>query len=69
MPRIVEAHQGDTLDRLCHRHYGRTEGIVERVYQQNPGLCELGPVLPIGTAVTLPDMDTTPQRARVQLWD
>ena len=44
----VIAHQGDTLDTLCQRHYGRTEGVVEAVLLANPGLAELGVVLPHG---------------------
>lgn len=51
----VHAHQNDTLDRLCHRHLGRTAGVVEQVLASNPGLVDLGPVLPHGTAVDLPD--------------
>ncbi|WP_312679213.1 tail protein X, partial [Escherichia coli] len=34
----VYAMQGDTLDALCARYYGRTEGVVETVLQANPGL-------------------------------
>ena len=45
------ALQGDTLDAICVRYYGRTEGVVETVLAANPGLAELGAVLPHGTAV------------------
>ncbi|SDK78633.1 P2-like prophage tail protein X [Modicisalibacter muralis] len=71
MPRVVRAHQNDTVDRLCHRVLGRTAGVTEQVLALNPGLAELGPVLPQGTAVTLPEVDTRqPRRAKtVQLWD
>ena len=27
----VTALQGDTLDQLCHRHYGKTKGVTEAV--------------------------------------
>lgn len=50
------ARQGDTLSAICWRHYGRTEGVVERVLEANPGLALAGPVLPHGTRVTLPDL-------------
>ncbi|EES5579807.1 phage tail protein, partial [Escherichia coli] len=40
------ALQGDTLDAICVRYYGRTEGVVEAVLAANPGLAELGVVLP-----------------------
>ncbi|HHQ6614105.1 TPA: tail protein X [Serratia fonticola] len=65
----VIAQQGDTLDALCHRHYGRTEGVVEAVLLANPGLGEVGVILPHGTAVTLPVMETAPATETVQLWD
>lgn len=67
----VNAHQGDTLDLLCHRHLGRTSGVVEQTLRDNPGLAALGPVLPHGTAVTLPDAAPAapPQNDFIQLWD
>lgn len=66
---IVTAHQGDTVDLLCHRHLRRTD-IVVAVLEANPGLAAQGPVLPMGTAVLLPD--TAPAVAPIpllQLWD
>ncbi|MEA3581460.1 tail protein X [Klebsiella pneumoniae] len=36
----VRAYQGDTVDALCWRHYGRTQGVTEQVLQANPGLAE-----------------------------
>ena len=70
MPRIVRAHQYDTVDAICQRVYGRTAGVTEQVLELNPGLAEFGPVLPHGTPVTLPDTTQQPQRtAAVQLWD
>lgn len=68
----VHAMQGDTLDLLCHRHLGATAGVVEQALELNPGLAALGPVLPHGTAVVLPNLSTaqTPAtRALIQLWD
>ncbi|HEI6852533.1 TPA: tail protein X [Yersinia enterocolitica] len=66
--RIITA-QGDTLDVLCFRHYGRTEGVVERVLAANLGLAELGVILPHGTGIALPAINTAPQRESVNLWD
>ena len=65
----VYAMQGDTLDALCARYYGRTEGVVEAVLQANPGLSELGVILPHGTAVDLPDVETSPTAETLNLWD
>ncbi|WP_421589000.1 tail protein X [Rahnella aceris] len=65
----VIAQQGDTLDALCFRYYGRTGGVVETVLTANPGLAELGEVLPHGTTVILPEVDTASTSETVQLWD
>lgn len=64
----VYAMQGDTLDTLCARYYGRTEGVVETVLQANPGLSELGVILPHGTAIDLPDVETSPTKESLNLW-
>ncbi|TRX75268.1 tail protein X [Pseudomonas mangiferae] len=72
MTTIVRSQQGDTLDRLCWRHYGRTAGITEQVLEANPGLAHLGPLLPTGHPISLPDVMTAasaPERATVNLWD
>jgi len=65
----VIAQQGDTLDALCQRHYGRTGGVVEAVLAENPGLAELGAILPHGTAVSLPEVDTATVSETENLWD
>lgn len=65
----VIAQQGDTLDALCQRHYGRTGGVLESVLAENPGLAELGVILPHGTVVSLPQVDTAPVTETVNLWD
>ena len=70
MPVTVRAHQNDTVDALCWRHYGRTAGVTEDVLRANPGLAEHGPTLPQGLIVSMPDAQTTaPQRQMVNLWD
>lgn len=65
----VRAMQGDTVDLLCWRYYGRTAGVTEAVLEANPGLAEHGPVLPNGLEVELPDQPTQPAATRLQLWD
>lgn len=65
---IVIALQGETLDALCFRVYGNTSG-VEQVLEANPGLCEHGPLLPMGTPVRLPNIQSQPTRAVVNIWD
>lgn len=70
MPTTVIALQGDTVDLLCLRHLGTTAGVTEAVYELNRGLADLGPILPLGRAVILPDRPATSATvATVQLWD
>jgi phage tail protein X len=61
--------QGDTLDMVCARYYGRTEGLVESVLLANPGLAEHGVQLPHGTLVELPEAQTAPVAESISLWD
>lgn len=67
---IVRALQGETLDALCLRALGRTAGVTEAALIANPGLADVGPFLPAGYAVTLPDavMRVPVETGLVQLW-
>jgi len=65
----IYALQGDTLDLICNRYYGRTEGVFETVLTANPGLAALGVVLPHGTTIELPEVSTAPVTESVNLWD
>lgn len=66
----VRSHQGDSVDSLCWRHL-RSSAAVETTLELNPGLAALGPVLPDGTLVTLPEEHEveTGKKNLVQLWD
>lgn len=66
--------QGDMIDLVVQRHYGRTDrGLVELVLEANraAGLSEHTPVLPLGTLITLPDPPSEALRpaATIKLWD
>jgi phage tail protein X len=63
------AQQGDTVDSMCWRFYGRTASVVEKVYQANNGIAGLGPVLPHGTAVEMPDIAEASVKESLRLWD
>lgn len=66
----VRAQQHDTLDALLWRHLGGTAGYVETALELNPQLAALGPVLPLGTPVELPDLQPATRSApMVSLWD
>jgi len=71
---IAIAQAGETLDAICWRVLGRTEGVTEQAYELNRDLAVLGPNLPGGTRVILPDLTPAasaapPRRATVKLWD
>lgn len=67
---VVKSVQGDTVDLICWRYYGRTAGVLEQVLSSNRGLAALGPVLPMGTMITLPDQPVQAgSKQIVQLWD
>lgn len=59
---------GDMLDWICWRHYGRSTGAVEAVAEANPGLADLGPVYAAGLTITLPDLPATAEIETVRLW-
>ncbi|MGM1347739.1 tail protein X [Serratia liquefaciens] len=63
----VRAMQGDTLDLLCQRHYGTTQGVTEAVLAANPGIAEQIFLTP-GQVVELPEIDRSAQQEAVQLW-
>ena len=65
----VYAQQGDTVDALCLRYYGRTASVFEQVLLANPGLADAGVILPHGCAVELPEVTESTVRETVQLWD
>ncbi|MFI0396046.1 tail protein X [Paracoccus jiaweipingae] len=61
---------GDVLDAICAKHYGDTPHQVEDVLAANPGLAALGPVLPSGLIINLPEIeDTAQERPTIRLWD
>ncbi|KIC36562.1 tail protein X [Leisingera sp. ANG-M7] len=61
---------GDTVDEIVWRYYGnQVRGALEIVLEANPGLADLGPVLPVGTSVQLPEIETPKEAESVSLWD
>lgn len=61
--------QNDVLDDVVARFYGDTRNrIVELVLEANPGLADLGPVLPAGVVVNLPDRPAVTASPLKRLW-
>jgi phage tail protein X len=72
MPETIHTTQdGDMLDEICWRHYGRQSGAVEAVLEYNRGLGDLGPVYGSGLQIRLPvlTVGTDAVRRPVRLWD
>ncbi len=70
MPKTYITKQGETVDMACAATYGRTGEVTEAVLSANPGLAALGPILPLGTVISMPDI-ADPSTAPIlkQLWD
>lgn len=62
------ARQGDVLDMVCRTYYGRSD-VLQAVLEANPGLSRVGPILPAGLTITLPDLPPPPTTGTVRLWD
>jgi len=62
---------GDTVDAICWRELGRTQSVTEQVLELNPGLADLGPTIPAGTVITLPELTkaSPPILETEKLWD
>ena len=58
----------DVLDEICYLYYQRHDVVVD-VLEANPSLSELGPVLPAGVVIELPDLPQGQEVNRIRLWD
>ncbi len=65
----IRTGDGDVLDELCWRHYGR-EDAVPAVLAANPGLAAADAVLPAGIEIEFPDLSppVEPEGA-IHLWE
>ncbi|WP_242415506.1 tail protein X [Sphingomonas panni] len=71
MADTVTARQGDTIDLILHRDRGLGPEAIGTVLAANPGLAALGAVLPVGTAIIIPDAAAAAPATRplLQIWD
>lgn len=68
-PLPATALAGETLDALCWRVLGRTDGVVEEAIALNPAHAA-SVILPEGAAILLPSSITAaPAIETVQLWN
>lgn len=62
--------EGDTADYIAWKHYGTQDGrVVEQLVNANPGLADIGPLLPAGLLVQLPEITLQAEAQGVRLWD
>lgn len=63
--------EGDLLDHICWRHYGREWGTPEAVLTANRGLASIGGPMPGGLTIFLPsiDLSVAPRKERRRLFD
>lgn len=69
---IYRTVMGDTLDSICHKHYGQASGYVEQVLDVNYRLSDQPFILPMGLEIELPDKpDEEPieKQTLINLWD
>jgi phage tail protein X len=69
MSRQYRTVEGDTVDLVAYKFYGTQPGATEAILNANNGLASLGPILPLGTVVIVPDIDVQVSEEPVQLWD
>ncbi|WP_273792367.1 tail protein X [Brucella anthropi] len=68
-----------TLDLVCYEYLmkwignriavSKIKGYLEATYAANPGIADLGIVLPRGTVITMPEMVISSETDTVRLWD
>lgn len=68
MAKTIRTCEGDRLDAICTRHYGRTVGTVEAVLVANPGLAATPQPFALGVVIALPDLPARVAKS-VQLWN
>ena len=67
MPKRIMTHDGDVLDDLVWRHYGRSD-VIAAVLAANPHLALLPPVLEAGLLIDLPDVPLPGEAPVIRLW-
>ena len=62
--------EDDVLDLICLKYYQSTDGTVEAVLAANPHSASVGPYLPAGITLIMPNLATPNSVVRtVSLWD
>ena len=68
MATTYRTREGDIIDAICWRHYGRENAVIN-VLKANPGLADRGAVLASGIQIILPTLSTSVAKESSSLWD
>lgn len=60
---------GDVADVAALRALGSTAGTTEALLDGNPGLADLGPILPAGLELAIPTAPAEQPARPLRLWD
>ncbi|NBS40720.1 MAG: phage tail protein [Betaproteobacteria bacterium] len=63
----VVTHEGDVLDDLVWRHYGRND-LIAAVLESNPHLAQLSPVMEAGLVIEMPGLLLPAEAPVIRLW-
>lgn len=66
--RAIRSVQGQTLDMIAAREYDNPSSGVTALLQANPHLRRVGPILPIGSLVLIPELSSAPVEGQIRLW-
>jgi phage tail protein X len=61
--------EGDMLDFIAWKHYGKQSGVVEEILEANPKLADYGEQFPAGVIIILPDVVLPKTDTLIRLWD
>lgn len=65
---VYKTKDGDVLDDICFKHYGHTNGTVEKVLEANRFLGFEPPILKAGLSIILPEISERKTTETVRLW-
>lgn len=66
--RLVQTRQGDTIDMICQRYFGKTRDITEQVLAMNPSASSIV-IFKAGDSLKLPITNTRTTSQVISLWD
>jgi phage tail protein X len=65
---IYITKDGEILDYIVGKHYGKTAGILEQVLNANRHLAEYDAVLPAGVKINLPELTAPASKQKIKMW-